>query len=281
MKLVRFGAPGAEQPGLIDAQGTLRDLSGIVDDIAGAALLPEGLARLGAIDPERLPLVLGNPRLGVCVGGVGKLPCIGLNYVDHAAESGSAVPPEPLLFMKATSALSGPGDPVRIPRGSEKTDYEVELGVVIGAPAKYVSEEDALSHVAGYCVVNDVSERAFQRERAGQFTKGKSCDTFAPIGPWFVSADEIADPQALRIWLEVNGVRRQDARTGDMVYSVVHLISYLSQFMTLHTGDIIATGTPPGVGMGMVPPTYLRAGDDVRCGIEGLGEQQLLFVADD
>jgi len=278
MKLLRYGPPGQETPGLLDAQGRLRSLAGHVPDIAGQALLPESLQRLRAIDPATLPEVAGTPRLGPCVAGTGKFICIGLNYSDHAAETGAEVPSEPIIFMKATSAIVGPNDTLEIPRGSLKTDWEVELGVVIGKPAKYVDEARALEHVAGYCVVHDVSERAFQIERQGQWTKGKSCDTFGPIGPWLVTPDEVADPQTLRLWLEVNGVRRQDGTTATMIYGVAHLVSYLSQFMSLQPGDIISTGTPPGVGMGLKPPTYLKAGDVVRLGIEGLGEQRQSVV---
>lgn len=279
MKFVRYGEAGSERPGLIDAGGRIRDLSTHVDDIAGDLLRdPSAVA---GIDPDTLPLVDGNPRLGACVAGVGKLICIGLNYSDHAAETGAAVPPEPIIFMKATSTIGGPNDDVVIPRGSKKTDWEVELGVVIGKDAKYVGEADAMSHVAGYCVTNDVSERAFQIERHGQWTKGKSCDTFGPLGPWLVTRDEIADPQNLKMWLDVNGTRRQDGSTKTMIYGVAFLVSYLSQFMTLKAGDVISTGTPPGVGMGMNPPTYLKPGDVVRLGIEGLGEQQQTFVADE
>ena len=279
MKFVRYGEAGSERPGLIDADGGIRDLSAHVDDIAGDLLRdPSAVA---GIDPGTLPLVDGNPRLGACVAGVGKLICIGLNYSDHAAETGAAVPPEPIIFMKATSTICGPNDEIVIPRGSKKTDWEVELGVVIGKDAKYVGEADAMNHVAGYCVTNDVSERAFQIERHGQWTKGKSCDTFGPLGPWLVTRDEIADPQNLKMWLDVNGTRRQDGSTKTMIYGVAFLVSYLSQFMTLKAGDVISTGTPPGVGMGMNPPTYLKPGDVVRLGIEGLGEQQQTFVADE
>ena len=274
MKLLRYGPPGAEKPGLLDAQGRIRDLSGIVADIGGAALLPDGLARLRAADPMSLPLVEGNPRLGPCVSGIGKFICIGLNYADHAAESGIQVPPEPVIFMKATSAVCGPDDDVEIPRGSEQTDWEVELGVVIGKPAKYVDEARAMDHVAGYCVVNDVSERTFQTERSGQWTKGKSHDTFGPTGPWLVTKDEVPDPQDLAMWLEVDGKRYQDGSTKTMVYGVAYLVSYLSQFMSLLPGDIISTGTPPGVGMGMKPPRFLKPGDVVELGIEGLGKQR-------
>lgn len=280
MKLLRYGEAGREKPGLADNDGRIRDLSGKVDDIAGEVLTPSGLGKLASIDPASLPLVDGDPRIGPCVGNVGKFICIGLNYADHAAESGATVPPEPIMFMKPTSAIIGPNDTVRIPRGSKKTDWEVELGIVIGQTAKYVSEADALSHVAGYCVVNDVSEREYQLERHGTWDKGKCCDTFGPIGPWLVTSDEIADPQALGMWLEVDGHRYQDGSTKTMVYGVAHLVSYLSQFMSLHPGDIIATGTPPGVGMGQKPPVYLKAGQAIRLGIEGLGEQRQVTEAD-
>ena len=278
MKLLRYGPPGQEKPGLLDAQGRIRDLSGEVADIAGATLLPDGLARLKALDPAGLPLVEGNPRLGPCVAGTGKFIGIGLNYSDHAAETGATVPPEPIIFMKATSAIVGPDDAIEIPRGSEKTDWEVELGVVIGRTAKYVSEETAMEHVAGYCVVNDVSERAFQAERQGQWTKGKSADTFGPTGPWLVTADEVEDPQNLALWLEVNGHRYQNGSTATMVYGVRHLVAYLSQFMSLQPGDIISTGTPPGVGLGQKPQVYLKAGDVVTLGIQGLGAQRQAVV---
>jgi 2-keto-4-pentenoate hydratase/2-oxohepta-3-ene-1,7-dioic acid hydratase in catechol pathway len=274
MKLLRYGPKGQEKPGMLDADGRIRSLDAVVPDIDGAAIGPEGLARLQALDPASLPLVEGSPRLGACVGRVGKFICIGLNYADHAAESGMAVPPEPVIFMKATSAVCGPNDDVEIPRGSEKTDWEVELGVVIGRPVKYVDESRAMEHVAGYCVVNDVSERAFQAERAGQWTKGKSHDTFGPIGPWLVTRDEVPDPQNLALWLEVDGRRCQDGSTRTMVYQVPFLVSYLSQFMSLQPGDIISTGTPPGVGMGMKPPVFLKPGQTMRLGIQGLGEQQ-------
>jgi 2-keto-4-pentenoate hydratase/2-oxohepta-3-ene-1,7-dioic acid hydratase in catechol pathway len=273
MKLLRHGEPGRERPGLVDETGQLRDLSGVVRDIGGDTLLPQNLERLRALDPKTLPPVEGTPRIGPCVGGVGKFVCVGLNYSDHAAESGLPVPSEPVLFMKATSAICGPNDDVEIPRGSEKTDWEVELGIVIGTPAKYVSEADALSHVAGYCVVNDVSERAFQIERGGQWDKGKGCDTFGPIGPWLVTADEVPDPQGLHMWLEVDGHRYQDGSTRTMVFGVAHLVHYISQFMSLQPGDVISTGTPPGVGLGQKPPVYLRAGQTMRLGIQGLGEQ--------
>ncbi|UUP19791.1 fumarylacetoacetate hydrolase family protein [Nitratireductor thuwali] len=280
MKLVRYGAPGAEKPGLIDADGNVRDLSGKIDDVAGAAIAPESLIALSSLDAAALPLVEGNPRLGPCVAGTGKFICIGLNYADHAEESGLAVPPEPVIFMKATSAICGPNDNLVIPRGSEKTDWEVELGVVIGKTAKYVSEEEALDYVAGYCTVHDVSERAFQIEHQGQWTKGKSADTFGPTGPWLVTKDEVADPQNLPMWLKVNGQTMQDGTTGTMVYGVAHLVSYLSRFMSLQPGDIISTGTPPGVGMGQKPPRYLKPGDVVELGIEGLGVQKQTCVAD-
>ncbi|MDT6940075.1 fumarylacetoacetate hydrolase family protein [Brucella pseudogrignonensis] len=280
MKFLRYGETGQEKPGLLDADGNIRDLSAHVSDLSGAVLSPETLAKLGSLDVNALPKVEGNPRLGPCVAGTGKFICIGLNYADHAAESGMAVPPEPVIFMKATSAIVGPNDDLLIPRGSEKTDWEVELGIVIGKTAKYVSEEDALDYVAGYCTLHDVSERAFQIERAGQWTKGKSCDTFGPTGPWLVTKDEVADPQNLKMWLTVNGETMQDGSTKTMVYGVRHLVSYLSQFMSLQPGDIISTGTPPGVGMGMKPPRYLKAGDVVELGIEGLGTQKQNVRAD-
>ena len=276
MKLLRYGPPGQEKPGILDQDGNIRDLSSIVQDIAGEALSPTRLERLRSIDPTTLPRVEGVPRIGPCVGQVGKFICIGLNYSDHAAESGMAVPPEPIIFMKATSAICGPNDGIEMPRGSEKTDWEVELGIVIGKAAKYVDEAQALEHVAGYCVVNDVSERSFQIERSGQWTKGKSSDTFGPIGPWLVTQDEIPNPQNLGMWLEVDGNRYQNGSTETMVYGAAFLVSYLSQFMSLQPGDVIATGTPPGVGMGMKPPVYLRPGNRVRLGIEGLGEQEQL-----
>jgi 2-keto-4-pentenoate hydratase/2-oxohepta-3-ene-1,7-dioic acid hydratase in catechol pathway len=274
MKLLRYGPKGQEKPGLLDGEGRIRDLSGVVHDIAGEALHPEVLKRIAAVDPTTLPLVAGEPRLGPCVGGTGKFICIGLNYSDHAAETGATVPPEPIIFMKATSAIVGPNDDVEIPRGSVKTDWEVELGVVIGKTAKYVDEADALDYVAGYCVVNDVSERAFQAERQGQWTKGKSCDTFGPTGPWLVTADEVPDPQNLKMSLEVNGRRFQNGSTATMVYGVRYLVSYLSQFMSLHPGDIISTGTPPGVGLGLKPPVFLKDGDVMTLRIAGLGEQR-------
>jgi 2-keto-4-pentenoate hydratase/2-oxohepta-3-ene-1,7-dioic acid hydratase in catechol pathway len=280
MKLLRHGPKGQEKPGMVDGQGRIRDLSGIVADIDGGTIGPEGLARLAAIDPSSLPLAPAGSRLGPCVGRIGKFICIGLNYSDHAAESGLPVPPEPVIFMKAASAVCGPDDDVEIPRGSTKTDWEVELGVVIGRTAKYVAEKDALGHVAGYCVVNDVSERDFQIHRSGQWTKGKSHDTFGPTGPWLVTRDEIPDPNNLHMWLEVDGRRFQDGSTATMVYKVPFLVSYLSQFMSLQPGDVISTGTPPGVGMGQKPePIFLRAGQTIRLGIEGLGEQRQRTVA--
>ncbi|MBY2917159.1 fumarylacetoacetate hydrolase family protein [Rhizobium leguminosarum] len=279
MKLMRVGEAGSEKPALLDADGKIRDLSGHVADIGGEAIGPAGLAKIAAIDPKSLPEIAPG-RIGACVAGTGKFICIGLNYSDHAAETGATVPPEPIIFMKATSAIVGPNDNVIIPRGSEKTDWEVELGVVIGKTAKYVTEAEALDYVAGYCVSNDVSERAFQTERSGQWTKGKSCDTFGPIGPWLVTKDEIAEPQNLGMWLTVNGQKMQNGSSKTMVYGVAFLVSYLSQFMSLHPGDVISTGTPPGVGMGLKPPRYLKAGDVVELGIEGLGTQKQTFVAD-
>ena len=263
----------------MDTNGVIRDLSGIVSDIGGHALLPQSLAELRALDLGALPEVAQEERLGPCVGNPGKVVCIGLNYSDHAAETGMALPAEPVLFMKATSSLCGPNDDVVLPRGSSKTDWEVELGVVIGSHAKYVSEEDALRFVAGYCVMNDLSERGFQLEGTGQWVKGKSCDTFGPLGPWLVTADEVPDPQALRLWLEVDGHLRQSGSTQTMVFGVAKLVSYVSRFMSLHPGDILSTGTPPGVGMGQKPPAFLRAGNVMRLGIEGLGSQQQLVVS--
>ena len=280
MKLLRYGEAGRERPGLIDANGNIRDLSQNIADLSGETLDPAALERLSHVDPSTLPLVHGKQRLGPCVAGTGKFICIGLNYSDHAAETGATVPPEPIIFMKATSAIVGPDDDLLIPRGSEKTDWEVELGIVIGRHAKYVPEDEALDYVAGYCTINDVSERAFQTERSGQWTKGKSCDTFGPIGPWLVTKDEVADPQNLSMWLTVNGEKVQDGSSQTMVYGVKYLVSYLSQFMSLHPGDIISTGTPPGVGMGMKPPRYLKAGDVVELGIEGLGSQRQNVKAD-
>jgi 2,4-didehydro-3-deoxy-L-rhamnonate hydrolase len=304
MKLLRFGLPGQEQPGILDASGHIRSLASIIDDLAGDALSPASLDRLRALDLNKLPLVgphvaasrrdanssapnpqppapsPQSPRLGCPVARVGKIMCIGLNYSEHATETGAAIPAEPILFMKATSAISGPNDDVRIPRGSTQTDWEVELGVVIGSRAKYASEADALNYVAGYCVSHDISERSFQKDRGGQWTKGKSCDTFGPLGPWLVTKDEIPDPQNLKLWLEVDGQIRQNGTTATMIFGVKKLVSYLSEFFTLHPGDIISTGTPSGVGMGMKPPTFLRPGQTIRLGVEGLGEQQQRTVAD-
>jgi len=280
MKLLRFGPQGNERPGILDRHNQIRDLSGVVADISHNVLSPESIESLRTLDLDSLPIVSAQPRVGACVGGVGKFICIGLNYSDHAAEANMAVPKEPVIFMKATSAICGPNDNVVIPRGSLKTDWEVELGVVIGKTAKYVAESNALSHVAGYCVVNDVSERTFQLEGTGQWTKGKSADTFGPIGPWLVTTDEIPDPQALGMWLEIDGHRYQDGSTRTMVFGVAHLISYLSQFMSLQPGDIISTGTPPGVGMGQKPPIFLKPGNNIRLGIESLGQQAQTAVAE-
>lgn len=274
MKLLRYGKAGQEKPGLLDGDGRIRDLSGVVKDIGGKDIDPKSLKKLGKLDPSALPLVRGKPRLGPCVAGTGKMICIGLNYSDHAAETGATVPPEPIIFMKATSAIVGPDDDVLIPRGSKTTDWEVELGIVIGKTAKYVSEAEALDYVAGYCVIHDVSERSFQTERSGQWTKGKSCDTFGPTGPWLVTKDEAGDPQDLAMWLKVNGKTMQNGSTRTMVYGAAYLVSYLSQFMSLHPGDLISTGTPPGVGLGMKPPRYLKDGDVVELGIQGLGSQK-------
>lgn len=278
MKFLRYGLPGHEKPGILDRDGVIRDLSGLIPDLSGSVL--SNLGALRGIDLQTLPPVTGNPRLGPPVAGTGKFICIGLNYADHAAESGMEVPPEPVIFMKATSAICGANDPIVIPRDSEKTDWEVELAVIIGKPAKYVTEAEAMDHVAGFAVTNDVSERAFQIERSGQWTKGKSCDNFGQIGPWLVTPDEVPDPQMLKMWLKLNGATMQDGSTTTMVYGVRFLVSYLSQFMTLHPGDVISTGTPPGVGMGQKPPRYLRAGDVVELGIEGLGKQRQEVVAD-
>ncbi|MGY8934597.1 MAG: fumarylacetoacetate hydrolase family protein [Alphaproteobacteria bacterium] len=280
MKLLRYGPAGAEKPGVLDADGAIRDLSGAVADISGDALLPDSIEKLKAIDPASLPKVDGSPRIGACIGNVGKFMCIGLNYSDHAAETGGEVPSEPILFMKANSAIQGPNDDVIIPRDSEQTDWEVELGFVIGKGGKYINEADAMSHVAGYCVVNDVSERNFQIRMEGQWTKGKSCDTFGPLGPWLVTADEVADPQALGLWTEVNGHRYQNGNTNTMVYGVQYLISYLSKFMSLQPGDVVATGTPPGVGMGQKPRVFLKPGDTMRLGVDGMGVQEQKLVAD-
>ena len=274
MKLLRYGEPGAEKPGMLDHNGRIRDLSGMIPDFGPSTLSDDSMDKLRRLDPSSLPVVEGDPRIGPCVTNVGKFMCIGLNYADHAAETGAAVPKEPVLFMKATSAIIGPNDTVVIPKGSTKTDWEVELGVIIGKKAHHVSEADALSCVAGFCVVNDVSERAFQSEGTGQWTKGKSCDTFGPIGPWLVTRDEVPDPQNLKLWLEVDGKRMQDGSTKTMIFSVAHCVSFLSKFFTLHPGDIITTGTPPGVGMGKKPnPVYLKPGQVMRLGVEGLGEQ--------
>jgi 2-keto-4-pentenoate hydratase/2-oxohepta-3-ene-1,7-dioic acid hydratase in catechol pathway len=281
MKLLRYGPVGREKPGLLDSNGDVRDLSSHVPDLAATALHPETIDRLRQLDPASLPRVEGNTRIGACVGSVGKFICIGLNYSDHAAESKMAVPAEPILFMKATSAICGPNDDIVIPRGSSKTDWEVELGVVIGRTARYVSEADALSHVAGYCVVNDLSERAFQLEGTGQWVKGKSADTFGPIGPWLVTADAVPDPQNLELWLEIDGRSYQRSSTRHMIFSVARLVSYVSRFMSLHAGDIISTGTPPGIGMGQTPPVYLRPGNRVRLGVHGLGEQSQRVTAAD
>jgi len=280
MKLLRYGPVGQEKPGILDADGRIRDLSAHVADIDGAALTPDGLAKLANIDVASLPLVEGDPRIGACVGKVGKFLCIGLNYADHAAEAGMKLPPEPVLFMKATSCIIGPNDDVVLPRTAVKGDWEVELGIVIGKKAKYVTEDEALDHVAGYCTINDVSERSFQAERAGQWTKGKSCDTFGPIGPWMVTRDEIVDPQDLKLWCHVNGKPMQSGSTNTMHFGVKHIVSYLSQFFTLEPGDVIATGTPPGVGLGMKPPVFLKAGDVMDVGVEGLGTQRQRVVAD-
>lgn len=278
MKLVRMGKPGAERPGMIDAEGRVRDLSGVLDGLGPQELSAEALARLAKVDPATLPVVQAD-RFGVPWTGIGKIVAIGLNYADHAAEAGMPLPAEPIVFLKANSSLNGPNDAVMLPRGSEKTDWEVELGVVIGKVARDVSRDVALSHVAGYCVVNDVSEREFQIERGGTWDKGKGCDTFCPVGPWLVTRDEVADPQALGLWLEVNGERVQKGSTATMVFDVATLVSYVSRFMTLHPGDLICTGTPPGVGMGFKPPRFLKAGDTMRLGVDGLGEQGQTVVA--
>ena len=274
MKLLRYGEKGQERPALLDNNGQLRDLSEVVVDITGDALSPQSIARLQDIDPSSLPLVEGSPRPGACVGEVGKFICIGLNYADHAAETGAAIPAEPVVFSKWTSAIVGPNDDIEIPRNSRKTDWEVELGVVIGKGGRYISESDALEHVAGYCVINDVSEREFQLELGGTWDKGKGCDTFGPLGPWLVTRDEVADPHQLDLWLEVDGKRYQNGNTRTMIFQIQKIISYLSQFMSLQPGDVISTGTPPGVGLGIKPePVYLRAGQQIRLGIAGLGEQ--------
>jgi 2-keto-4-pentenoate hydratase/2-oxohepta-3-ene-1,7-dioic acid hydratase in catechol pathway len=279
MKLVRYGLSGTEKPGLIDRQGILRDLSGEVADIDGAALQPAALAHLASIEPARLPVVAGRPRLGAAVARIGKVIGIGLNYADHAAETGAKIPAEPIVFMKAVSSITGPDDEITLPRGSQKTDWEVELAVAIGRPARYVEEADALSHVAGYLICNDVSEREYQTERGGQWDKGKGCDSFCPLGPWLVTREEITDPQNLDMWLDVNGQRMQTGSTKTMIFGVAHLVHYVSQFMALLPGDIITTGTPPGVGMGKKPPRYLKAGDSVSLGVAGLGQQSQKVVA--
>jgi len=279
MKLCRYGKAGAEKPGLIDQEGTLRDLSGVVGDITADVLADEGLRRLAAIDPATLPRVDGSPRYGTPVAHVGKMICVGMNYADHAAETQAPVPEQPVLFMKATTAIGGANDTVVIPRGSVKTDWEVELGVIIGAVTRDVSIDEALGYVAGYAVINDLSEREFQLEHGGQWVKGKSCDTFGPIGPWLVTRDEVADPQNLSLWLEVNGHRYQNGNTRTMVFGVAHLVSYISRYMTLMPGDVISTGTPAGVGLGLKPPTYLKPGDVIELGIEGLGRQRQDVVA--
>jgi 2,4-diketo-3-deoxy-L-fuconate hydrolase len=280
MKLLRYGPKGREKPGLLDAEGQIRDLSGHVTDITGEQLSPASLKALAAIDPATLPVVEGSPRYGVPVRGVSKFIAVGLNFADHAAESNLPIPEEPVLFTKAVSCLTGPNDPVMLPRGSLKTDWEVELGVVIGSRASYVSEAEALDHVAGYVLINDVSERAFQIERGGTWDKGKGCDTFGPVGPWMVTRDEVGDPQNLAMWLDVNGQRKQDGSSRTMIFPISKLVSYISAFMTLEPGDLITTGTPPGVGMGQKPqPVYLKAGDEIRLGIEKLGEQRQVVVA--
>ena len=278
MKLVRYGAEGAEKPGMLDATGHVRELSGLIDDVAGNALLPDSIARLAGIDPASLPLVTGTPqenlRLGACVGGMGKFICIGLNYADHAAEAGMDIPAEPIIFNKWTSAVCGPNDPIQVPRGSTKTDWEVELGVVIGQGGSYIDEANAMDHVAGFCVINDVSERDFQLNRSGTWDKGKGCDTFGPTGPWLVTPDEISNVNDLSMWLDVDGVRMQSGSTSTLIFKVPHLISYCSQFMSLQPGDVISTGTPPGVGLGQDPEVYLKPGDVMELGIEGLGVQR-------
>lgn len=279
MKLLRYGPVGSEKPGCLDVHGQIRDLSHLIPDIAGDVLSPEGLNFLRGVEPESLPIVAPGTRVGPCVGRVGKFICIGLNYVDHAAEAGLKAPSEPVVFLKATSAISGPNDPIIIPAGSTQTDWEVELGIIIGAPAKRVSRAQALQHVAGYCLINDVSERTLQLKGTGQWTKGKSCDSFGPIGPWLVTPDEIADPQQLSLWLDVDGKRYQDSNTKHMVFDIAYIVSYLSNFFTLHSGDVISTGSPAGVGLGQKPnPIYLKAGQAVRLGATGLGEQNHLTV---
>ena len=281
MKLLRYGQIGSEKPGVLGNDGEIRDLSGLITDIDASVLSDQALQKLRDADLSKLPVVSGDPRIGACVGNIGKMICIGLNYSDHAAETGATPPPEPIIFMKVNSAICGPNDDVRIPKTSEKTDWEVELGFVIGKKAKYVSEAEAMDHVAGYCIVNDVSERSFQAERSGQWTKGKSCDTFGPTGPWMVTRDEISDPQNLKMTLDVNGKRYQDGSTNTMIFGVKFLVHYLSQFFTLHPGDVISTGTPPGVGLGVKPnPVFLKPGDEMHLSIEGLGEQHQKCIAD-
>jgi ureidoglycolate lyase len=281
MKLLRYGQIGSEKPGVLGNDGEIRDLSGLITDIDASVLSDQALQKLRDADFSKLPVVSGDPRIGACVGNIGKMICIGLNYSDHAAETGATPPPEPIIFMKVNSAICGPNDDVRIPKTSEKTDWEVELGFVIGKKAKYVSEAEAMDHVAGYCIVNDVSERSFQSERSGQWTKGKSCDTFGPTGPWMVTRDEIPDPQNLKMTLDVNGKRYQDGSTNTMIFGVKFLVHYLSQFFTLHPGDVISTGTPPGVGLGVKPnPVFLKIGDEMHLSIEGLGEQHQKCIAD-
>ena len=278
MKLLRYGSVGNEKPGLLDQDGSIRDLSSVINDIDGETLSPRSIEQLSRIEPESLPTVAGEPRLGTCVGNIGKLVCIGLNYSDHAKESGMAIPTEPIVFMKAISAISGPNDNIELIRGSEKTDWEVELGIVIGSHTKYVTEDDALDHVAGYCVVNDISERHWQLERQGNWTKGKSGDTYGPVGPWMVTRDEVPNPQALDLWLKVNGKTMQDGNTDTMIFGVKTIVSYLSQCMSLQPGDVIATGTPPGVGQGMNPPVFLKAGDEVETSVAGLGTQKQTVI---
>ena len=281
MKLLRYGKIGSEKPGVLGNDGEIRDLSGLITDIDASVLSDQALQKLRDADLSKLPVVSGNPRIGACVGNIGKMICIGLNYSDHAAETGATPPPAPIIFMKVNSAICGPNDDVRIPKTSNKTDWEVELGFVIGKKAKYVSEAEAMDHVAGYCIVNDVSERSFQAERSGQWTKGKSCDTFGPTGPWMVTRDEISDPQNLKMTLDVNGKRYQDGSTNTMIFGVKFLVHYLSQFFTLHPGDVISTGTPPGVGLGVKPnPVFLKPGDEMHLSIEGLGAQRQKCVAD-
>ena len=278
MKLLRYGSVGKEKPGLLDQNGSIRDLSSVINDIDGETLSPRSIEQLSGIEPESLPTVAGEPRLGTCVGNISKLVCIGLNYSDHAKESGMAIPTEPIVFMKAISAISGPNDNIELIRGSEKTDWEVELGIVIGSHTKYVSEDDALDHVAGYCVVNDISERHWQLERQGNWTKGKSGDTYGPVGPWMVTRDEVPNPQALDLWLKVNGQTMQNGNTDTMIFGVKTIVSYLSQCMSLQPGDVIATGTPPGVGQGMNPPVFLKAGDEVETSVAGLGTQKQTVI---